>query len=77
MCPKKIEDEFSKLVGVLSINVNFSKEELILEYIPTFISIKKIQKLIKKLGYEALNPEEDKKDETEIYKEKELKYIKK
>lgn len=54
-CAKKIEEEISKLFGVIKVNVNFAKEEVYVEYIPTLINIKDIQKVIGDLGYKVIN----------------------
>jgi Cu+-exporting ATPase len=76
-CAQRIENTLRKLDGVIKADVNFAKEELYIEYIPTLISLNDIKKVIKDLGYQALDPkEEETEDPQEAQREKELKDLK-
>lgn len=54
-CARKIEEEILRLFGVVTVNVNFAKEEVYVEYIPTLINIREIQKAVRELGYNVVN----------------------
>jgi len=76
-CAKRIEDAVRNIDGVVKADVNFAKEELYIEYIPSLTSYKVVQKVIKDIGYEALEPKkEGLEDVEEKYRQKELKDIK-
>ena len=76
-CAQRIENTLRKLDGVIKADVNFAKEELYIEYIPTLISLNDIKKVIKDLGYQALDPKEEEiEDPQEAQREKELKDLK-
>ncbi|HOJ92070.1 MAG TPA: heavy metal translocating P-type ATPase [Dictyoglomaceae bacterium] len=75
-CAKRIEDAVRNIDGVVKADVNFAKEELYIEYIPSLTSYKVVQKVIKNIGYEALEPKkEGLEDVEEKYRQKELKDI--
>ncbi|MEN2984157.1 MAG: heavy metal translocating P-type ATPase [Dictyoglomaceae bacterium] len=72
-CARRIEDAIKNLDGILKGEVNFVKEEIYLEYIPSLISVKTIQKVIKDLGYEVLDPKkENLENEIELQKRNDL-----
>jgi Cu+-exporting ATPase len=52
-CAVNIENAFKKEVGIKSANVNFASEKLYLEFDELKISLARIQKIIKKLGYKT------------------------
>ncbi|HOP94167.1 MAG TPA: heavy metal translocating P-type ATPase [Dictyoglomaceae bacterium] len=75
-CAKRIEDAVRNIDGVVKADVNFAKEELYLEYIPSLTSYKVVQKVIKDIGYEALEPKKEVLENVEEkYRQKELKDI--
>jgi len=53
-CGANIENALKKEAGVKSANVNFAAEKLYLEFDEIEISIARIQKIIEKLGYKAI-----------------------
>lgn len=76
-CAQRIENTLRNLDGIIKADVNFAKEELYVEYIPSLITLKDIQKIINELGYQAFEPKESEiEDLQELYREKELKDLK-
>ena len=53
-CAATIENSLKKEAGIKSANVNFASEKLYLEFDSIEISIARIQKIIEKLGYKAV-----------------------
>jgi len=52
-CAINIETSLKKIVGIVSINVNFASEKTNIEFDPQKISLNKIKDHIQKLGYQA------------------------
>ncbi len=75
-CAKRIEQELSKVLGVVDVNVDFAQEKLFLEYVPTLVSVKDIKRVIDNLGYELLLENKEIEDVVKEAREKELKDIK-
>lgn len=77
-CAANIENRLKKEAGIKSANVNFALEKLYLEFDTTLTNTKQIKKIIKDLGYLAL---EELFEETGNYRkkaiEKEAKYLRK
>ncbi|MFH1759058.1 MAG: heavy metal translocating P-type ATPase [Patescibacteria group bacterium] len=78
-CAANIENALKKEAGVKSTNVNFASEKLYLEFDPIEISIVKIQEIIKKLGYGAIEEttEEEMRDHHKETKIQEVSKLKK
>lgn len=75
-CAQRIENTLRNLDGIIKADVNFAKEELYVEYIPSLITLKDIQKIINELGYQAFEPKESEiEDLQELYREKGAKKI--
>ena len=75
-CAVNIENSLKKEKGIKTANVNFASEKLYLEFDPFEISIARIQKIIEKLGYRAM--EETVEEEThEHHKEAKAQEIQK
>jgi copper chaperone CopZ len=53
-CVKKIEDVLNKTDGVIEANVNFATEKLTIEYDNDRLDIKKIEKILKNIGFELI-----------------------
>jgi len=53
-CVKKIEDVLNKTDGVIEANVNFATEKLTIEYDNDRLDIKKIDKIVKSIGFELI-----------------------
>ena len=53
-CVKKIEDVLNKTDGVIGANVNFATEKLTIEYDNDRLDIKKIDKIVKSIGFELI-----------------------
>jgi Cu+-exporting ATPase len=53
-CAVNIENALKRETGIKTANVNFAAEKLYLEFEPIEISIARIQKIIEKLGYQAI-----------------------
>ena len=62
-CAVNIEKVLLKEKGLISARVNFPLEKLIIEYNPEEINLDGIKKIIKKIGYEAVEREKELKDE--------------
>lgn len=75
-CAKKIERELIEALGIIDVNVDFAKEKVFVEYVPTLISIKDIKKIIEDLGYTLMVDGHGKETTIEEAKEKELEDIK-
>lgn len=76
-CAMLITKRLNKLDGISSCNVNYSTGKAILEFDSKKISLNSIIEEIKKLGYNAINIEEDKKAvEDSLLRKKELEELK-
>ena len=53
-CVKKIEDVLNKTDGVIGANVNFATEKLTIEYDNDRLDIKKIEEIVKSIGFELI-----------------------
>lgn len=53
-CVKKIESVLAKTDGIENAGINFAAEKISLEYDDEKISIKKIEGIVKNLGYELV-----------------------
>ncbi|MBL7159762.1 copper-translocating P-type ATPase [Candidatus Microgenomates bacterium] len=73
-CAISIESALKKEAGVKSANVNYASEKASLEFEPQKISLKKIQTIIKNLGYQT--EEDSKKDNHQKKKTKEINQLK-
>jgi len=78
-CAANIENALKKEAGVKSANVNFASEKLYLEFDEIEISIARIQKIIEKLGYKAMEEviEEEMHDHHKEAKVQEIQKLKK
>ncbi|MFH1841543.1 MAG: heavy metal translocating P-type ATPase [Candidatus Nealsonbacteria bacterium] len=78
-CAVNIENALKKEAGIKSANVNFASEKLYLEFDEIEISIAQIQKIIEKLGYEAIEEtaEEEMRDHHKETKIREIQKLKK
>jgi len=72
-CAINIENTLKEEEGIKSVNVNFATERAYLDLDPNKVSIKRIQKVIQRLGYKSLEESFEKID----YKDIEAKNIKK
>jgi len=62
-CALNIEKSLLKERGIISINVNFSLRRAIIQYNPEEINKEEIEKMIQKVGYEALEKEGEMEEE--------------
>jgi len=78
-CAANIENALRKEEGIKSANVNFASETLYLEFDPIEISIARVQKIIEKLGYRAIEEtfEEEMRDHHKEAKVQEIQKLKK
>ena len=78
-CAANIENALKKEGGIKSANVNFASEKLYLEFDSVEITIARIQRIIEKLGYEAIEEtvEEEKHDHHKEEKIREVSKLKK
>src|SRR3989338_2333039 len=78
-CAINIENALKKETGVKSANVNFALEKLYLEFDEIEINVAKIQKIIEKLGYKAMEEtvEEEAHDHHKEAKMQEVSKLKK
>jgi copper chaperone CopZ len=53
-CVRKIETVLNKTEGVIEASVNFATEKLTIEYDNSRIDLKKIEEIIKSIGYELI-----------------------
>jgi len=53
-CVKKIEDVLNKTDGVIGANINFATEKLTIEYDNDRLDIKKIEEIVKSIGFELI-----------------------
>ncbi len=53
-CVKKIESVFNKTEGVTSTNVNFTSEKVLVEYNGKKKDIKRLEEILKSLGYDLI-----------------------
>ena len=53
-CVRKIETVLAKTEGIISATVNFASEKVTVEYDNDKISLDKIEKIIKNIGYELV-----------------------
>ncbi len=75
-CAANIERTLNKKVdGVVSASVNFASERLLVEYLPSSVSIDTIGSEIKKIGFELIVTDEDQQEEDveQIARQKEIK----
>ena len=70
-CANSIKTYLEKTEGVRNVNINFSSEIATVNYNPEQIKIQKIKSIIRKLGYDVA--EEDEEDKLEEEKKKSLK----
>ncbi|WP_413376449.1 heavy metal translocating P-type ATPase [Alkalihalobacillus sp. 1P02AB] len=62
-CAIRIEKALSRIEGVFSANVNYALERSTVTYNPKVVGSQRFAEVIKKLGYHALNKEEEKEKE--------------
>lgn len=53
-CVRKIETVLNKTDGVVEASVNFATEKLTIEYDNSKLDLKKIEEIIKSIGYELI-----------------------
>lgn len=53
-CVRKIETVLNKTEGVVEASVNFATEKLTIEYDNSKLDLKKIEEIIKSIGYELI-----------------------
>ncbi len=53
-CVNKVESMLNKTVGVISANVNFASEKVLIEYDDEKIDTKGLEEAVKKIGYELV-----------------------
>ncbi len=75
-CAVKIESTLKKEEGIISVNVNFASEKVMVEYDPERVSILKIKEVVKDLGYEAQEGKRETIDEEKARRKKEIKNLK-
>jgi len=78
-CAANIENALKQEAGIKSANINFASEKLYLEFDPIEISIARIQKIIEKSGYGAIEEaaEEEMRDHHKEAKIQEVRKLKK
>jgi Cu+-exporting ATPase len=78
-CAANIENALKQEAGIKSANINFASEKLYLEFDPIEISIARIQKIIEKSGYGAIEnaAEEEMRDHHKEAKRQEVRKLKK
>lgn len=74
-CAANVERTVSKLEGVTDANVNFASERLLVDYIPSIVSLDTIVSEIRKIGFDLIVADEgqDEKDVEEIARHAEIK----
>jgi Cu+-exporting ATPase len=72
-CVSTIEEAVSQLEGIISANANLGTEKVLVEYIPSMVSLKEIKKTILDSGYEVIEEILEKRpEELEERKKREL-----
>ena len=54
-CVKKIESVIARTEGVLNVNANFATEKITVEYDDEKIDVKKLEEVLKSIGYELIS----------------------
>jgi P-type Cu+ transporter len=75
-CATRIEKKLSGLPGVYNAAVNFAMENSAIEYDPSVVSLKDLEKAVNDLGYQAFVAGEDSADKEKEAREQELQYQK-
>lgn len=61
-CANKVETSIKKLKGVIQANINFAASNIFVEYIPSVVSIRDMQKAVHDVGYELLGDADTEKE---------------
>ncbi len=61
-CANRVETSIKKLKGVIQANINFAASNIFVEYIPSVVSIRDMQKAVDDAGYELLGDADTEKE---------------